>query len=103
MALDCLRCGNCCPKDCDNFQREESGLATCRVQPEKTQHVTGYCLMSPNGLFFRGHACAAAFQRVREVCSDLDDIPTYECGRGVIAFDRSRIPDWVFKQILDER
>ena len=65
MSIKCLRCGNCCPKDCEYLKRETDGHYTCtiyvsgRTRIDKHGKHLDICDLKPLKLWCEGIACLA--------------------------------------------
>jgi hypothetical protein len=64
--IDCLRCGNCCPKDCEYFSISD-GVATCITYNGNT-YITDegremiFCKKPPEYWFTNGIACRSIME-----------------------------------------
>ena len=100
MDIECERCGDCCPKDCDH-------LRILRKEPHKTScelHGTGRqsqaCSNSPRRLFRYGIACGACIAYIREEIDETVNLDTYTDHNGRVVIEREKIPREIFLKVI---
>ncbi len=96
MDIECERCGNCCPTDCEDLEvtQEESRMTSCKLH--ETGRQSPACLNPPYRLFRYGIACRACITHIREEIDETVGFDTFIDPSGHVAFKRDKIPREVF-------
>lgn len=101
MGIECKRCGDCCPKDCEELEitQEEPHITSCKLHGTGRQSPA--CSNSPRRLFRYGIACGACIAHIREEIDETFHLDTYTGPSGRVTYKRDEIPSEIFLKVVE--